>query len=55
MSAEEFDGELNGLNGEEEGDREQDELYEHHRIVADKNQSLLRVDKFLINRLQNIS
>lgn len=34
---------------------EQEELYEHHRIVVDKGQSLLRVDKFLINRLQNTS
>lgn len=55
MSAEEIEDELNGLNDEEESDREQDELYEHHRIVADRNQSLLRVDKFLINRLQNVS
>jgi len=31
------------------------ELYEHHRIVVDKGQSLLRVDKFLINRLENTS
>ena len=28
-----------------------DELFEHHRIVADKGQSLLRVDKFLFNLL----
>lgn len=31
------------------------ELYEHHRIIVDKGQSLLRVDKFLINRLENTS
>jgi 23S rRNA pseudouridine1911/1915/1917 synthase len=31
------------------------ELYEHHRIVVDKGQSLLRVDKFLLNRLENTS
>ena len=30
-------------------------LYEHFRIVADKGQSLLRVDKFLFDHLQNIS
>jgi 23S rRNA pseudouridine1911/1915/1917 synthase len=36
-------------------DREQDELYEHHRIVVDKGQALLRIDKFLINRLENAS
>jgi len=31
------------------------ELYEHHKIVVDKGQSLLRVDKFLLNRLENTS
>lgn len=36
------------------GSNEQDdELFEHHRIVADPKQSLLRVDKFLIDRLPN--
>jgi 23S rRNA pseudouridine1911/1915/1917 synthase len=34
---------------------EQSELYEHHRIVADKGQGLLRVDKFLFNRILNVS
>jgi 23S rRNA pseudouridine1911/1915/1917 synthase len=32
-----------------------DELYEHHRIVVDKGQGLLRVDKFLMIRLENAS
>jgi len=32
-----------------------DELYEHFRFVADKNQSLLRIDKFLIDRIPNVS
>ena len=36
------------------GNEEQD-LYEHHRIVVDKGQALLRIDKFLFNRLQNTS
>ncbi len=31
------------------------ELYEHFRIVVDKGQSLLRIDKFLMMRLQNAS
>lgn len=31
------------------------ELYEHHRIVVDKGQSLLRIDKYLMHRLQNAS
>ncbi len=34
---------------------EQDELYEHHRILVDKGQSLLRIDKFLMMRLENVS
>lgn len=32
-----------------------DELYEHHRIVADPGQQLMRVDKFLSNRIEKIS
>lgn len=31
------------------------ELYEHFRFVADKGQALLRVDKFLVERLQKAS
>jgi 23S rRNA pseudouridine1911/1915/1917 synthase len=34
---------------------EQSELYEHHRILVDKGQALLRIDKFLGNRLENVS
>jgi len=34
---------------------EQDELFEHHRIIADPNQNALRIDKFLIDRLPNVS
>ena len=36
-------------------DSEGEELYEHFRFVADKGQQLLRVDKFLVERLQNSS
>lgn len=32
-----------------------DGLYEHHRIVADKGQSLLRIDKFLAERIPGVS
>ena len=32
-----------------------DELYEHHRIVVDRGQELLRIDKFLQHRLRNTS
>ncbi|KAA5543993.1 RluA family pseudouridine synthase [Adhaeribacter rhizoryzae] len=32
-----------------------EELYEHHRIVVDKGQALLRIDKFLMDRLPNVT
>lgn len=31
------------------------ELFEHHRIIADKGQGLLRIDKFLFHKLEGIS
>lgn len=34
---------------------DQQELFEHYRIIADPKQSLLRIDKFLSDRLQNAS
>ena len=34
---------------------EDEELFEHDRIVADKGQTLMRLDKFLMDRLPNIS
>lgn len=34
---------------------EDDELFEHYRIVADGGQSLLRIDKFLMDRLPNVT
>ncbi len=39
----------------EEELNEDDELFEHHRIVADPGQSLLRIDKFLMDRLPNVT
>jgi 23S rRNA pseudouridine1911/1915/1917 synthase len=36
-------------------DEQDDELFEHHRIVADAGQALLRVDKFLMDRLPNVT
>ena len=33
----------------------ENELYEHFRFVADKGQQLLRVDKFLVSRLEKSS
>ncbi|RFC53486.1 RluA family pseudouridine synthase [Brumimicrobium aurantiacum] len=32
-----------------------EELYEHHKFIADKGQEVLRVDKFLMDRLANTS
>ncbi len=32
-----------------------EELFEHHRIVVDKGQQVMRVDKYLVNRLENLS
>src|SRR5690606_827201 len=38
-----------------DNEQEEQELYEHLRIVADKGQALLRIDKFLMNRVENTS
>jgi len=40
---------------EEKELNEDQEFFEHHRLVVDEGQSTLRIDKFLINRLENIS
>ncbi|TRX58713.1 RluA family pseudouridine synthase [Fulvivirga sp. M361] len=34
-------------------EEEDDSLYEHHQIIADPNQTLIRIDKFLMDRLPN--
>jgi len=34
---------------------ETEDLYEHHRITVDPGQSLLRIDKFLFNRIEGVS
>lgn len=36
-------------------DDQDDALFEHHRIVADSGQSLVRIDKFLMARLPNVT
>ncbi|MGC3942997.1 MAG: RluA family pseudouridine synthase [Chryseolinea sp.] len=36
-------------------DEQDDELFEHHRIVTDPKQSLVRLDKFLMDRLPNVT
>ncbi|GHA67416.1 RluA family pseudouridine synthase [Pontibacter akesuensis] len=40
---------------ETDNSEDSDELYEHHRIVVDRNQALLRIDKFLMDRLPNVT
>jgi 23S rRNA pseudouridine1911/1915/1917 synthase len=40
---------------EEEYQEEHDELFEHHKIIADPNQSPIRLDKYLIDKLPNVS
>ncbi len=36
-------------------EEQDDELFEHHRVVADPGQALLRIDKFLMARLPNVT
>ncbi len=36
-------------------EEEDDVLFEHHRIIADPKQSLVRIDKFLLARLPNVT
>jgi 23S rRNA pseudouridine1911/1915/1917 synthase len=44
------------MNPEEElYEQEEQDLYEHLRVVVDKGQSLLRIDKFLMHRVENAS
>ncbi|HEX8607172.1 MAG TPA: S4 domain-containing protein, partial [Pedobacter sp.] len=44
---------MENLNSSTELDDQ--ELYEHLNIVVDKGQSLLRIDKFLMHRVENAS
>ncbi|MEN8224467.1 MAG: RluA family pseudouridine synthase [Bacteroidota bacterium] len=39
----------------EDYSEQEKELYEHHRFVADPRQGLLRIDKFLMMRIENAS
>ncbi|MDP4686150.1 MAG: RluA family pseudouridine synthase [Salibacteraceae bacterium] len=36
-------------------DEQEEEIFEHHKLIADSGQSPLRVDKFLIDKIPNIS
>lgn len=41
------------MNPEEALEEENDDLFEYHRIAVDGKQSLLRIDKFLMDRIAN--
>ncbi len=43
------------ITPKDEVEEPDDDLFEHHRIVADAGQSLLRIDKFLMDRLPNVT
>lgn len=43
------------MTEEELPEENDDELFEHHRIVADTKQGLIRIDKFLMDRLPNVT
>lgn len=45
----------NALSEEDEDEEGEGGLYEHFRVVADKGQQLLRVDKFLLDHLPDTS
>ena len=49
------DEELDDLLDDIEPTSDSIELYEHYRVVADKGQSLLRVDKFLFDHIEHVS
>ena len=38
-----------------EQNEEQNELFEHYRFVCDKGQSTLRIDKYLMDKIENAS
>lgn len=47
--------ELPDIDNDDDGGEEAAELYEHYRVVADKGQQLLRIDKFLLDHLKDTS
>ncbi len=59
------DPDLDGVDGVEDGDddgfragQEEGEyggMYEHFAVTADRGQSLLRIDKFLVHRMEHVS
>jgi len=49
------DAEEFNIETDEELEEELGELFEHFRFKADSGQGLLRIDKFLVNRIENVS
>lgn len=43
------------MNEFSEIQEEENDLYEHHRVTVDKGQSPLRIDRFLMGRLENVT
>jgi 23S rRNA pseudouridine1911/1915/1917 synthase len=43
------------MTEEEQDPVEQDELYEHFNLIVEKGQAMTRLDKYLMNRLENTS
>jgi 23S rRNA pseudouridine1911/1915/1917 synthase len=43
------------MNDHTENFDEENDLYEHHRLVVDKGQGLMRLDVFLTGRLENVT
>ena len=42
-------------DGLRENESQQDELFEHYSVTVDRGQAMLRIDKFLTNRMEGIS
>lgn len=42
-------------DGLREDESQQDELFEHYSVTVDRGQAMLRIDKFLTNRMEGIS
>jgi 23S rRNA pseudouridine1911/1915/1917 synthase len=44
---------INNNPVDDDNELDEDELFEHHRIEVDKGQGLLRLDKYLMSKIQN--
>ncbi|MEX2597517.1 MAG: RluA family pseudouridine synthase [Salibacteraceae bacterium] len=46
---------MSDFNTSQKNDDDDDEIFEHYRVIADPGQSPLRIDKFLFDRVPNLS